>query len=83
MKTILIILGIIIAVLIGFRIYLPSSILLSSTAMNSGSIESNSKINYMKDIPDFNIEMEIENVDMTKFNDFTMAYGGFEDLTDK
>ena len=37
----------------------------------------------MKDIPDFDIEMEIENVDMTKFNDFTMAYGGFEDLTDK
>jgi hypothetical protein len=57
---------------------LPSRIVLSATATNSGSIESDIKINYMKDIPDFDIEMEIENVDMTEFNELTLAYGGFE-----
>jgi hypothetical protein len=57
---------------------LPSTIILSATAMNTGSIESNIRVNYMKDIPDFDIEMEIENIDMTEFNDLKKAYGGFE-----
>jgi hypothetical protein len=57
---------------------LPSSIQLSATAMNSGRINSNIRINYMKEIPDFDAELELENVDLTEFNDFTMAFGGFE-----
>jgi hypothetical protein len=57
---------------------LPTSFHLTATAMNTGRIELNSEINYMKEIPDFDIELEIENIALAEFNDLSMAYGGFE-----
>jgi hypothetical protein len=57
---------------------LPSTIQISATAMTTGSIESTVRVNYMKDVPDFDFELELENLNITEFNEIARAYGGFE-----
>jgi hypothetical protein len=57
---------------------LPSSLAISASLYGKGSIESNIRINYMQDIPDFDFELEIENADLTDFNEITKEHGGFE-----
>jgi hypothetical protein len=57
---------------------LPASINIAAKAMGTGSVETTIRINYMKEIPDFDFELEIESLDIAEFNDFMLAYGGFE-----
>jgi hypothetical protein len=57
---------------------LPASIAISASLMGKGSIESNMRINYMQEIPDFDFELEIEDANLTDFNDIVKEYGGFE-----
>jgi hypothetical protein len=56
---------------------LPAIITLSAAVMGTGSISAGLGINYMKEIPDFELELELENVDLTDFNEFAREYGGF------
>jgi hypothetical protein len=57
---------------------LPASVNLAASAMGTGKIDAKIRMDYMKDIPDFDFELEIESIDITDFNDFMLAYGGFE-----
>ncbi len=57
---------------------LPSTIQVTATVMETGLFQADLDINYMQEIPDFDMEMELEELDLTGFNDFAEAYGGFE-----
>jgi hypothetical protein len=57
---------------------LPASIDMSALLMGTGSVSVKLGINYMQEIPDFELELELENVDLTDFNDLAREHGGFE-----
>ena len=57
---------------------LPSTIHVTSTVMETGMFRTDLDINYMQEIPDFDLDMEVEDLDLTGFDEFTRAYGGFE-----
>lgn len=57
---------------------LPATINMSAVVMGTGSVSAGLGINYMKEIPDFELELELENVDLTDFNELARSYGGFE-----
>jgi hypothetical protein len=56
---------------------LPASIYAGASVTGTGRMDARIRVNYMKEIPDFDFELELEEVDMTEFNDFLEAYGGF------
>jgi hypothetical protein len=56
---------------------LPSSLNLQSKVLNSGDLHLFGHMNIMREVPDFDMTMELENVNLTRFNKFTEAYAEF------
>lgn len=56
---------------------LPSSIHLSANTSGHGKIKSSARLNALKDIPDFDFNLELQRMDLTYLKDFTDAYAGF------
>jgi hypothetical protein len=57
---------------------LPASVNLAASAMGTGKIDAKIRMDYMKEVPDFDFEMELEEIDIAAFNDLLEAYAGFE-----
>jgi hypothetical protein len=53
---------------------LPASIRVKTLAMESGMIDLKAELNYLLEPPDFDIDLEIEQLDLVKFNEFFKAY---------
>ncbi|MFZ0596123.1 MAG: DUF748 domain-containing protein [Flavobacterium sp.] len=56
---------------------LPSTIVLTANTSGNGKIKSNAKLNALKDIPDFDFNLELERMDLTYLKDFSDAYADF------
>lgn len=56
---------------------LPSRIILSANTSGNGKFLANAKLNALKEIPDFDFYMELEQMDLTYLKDFTDAYANF------
>ncbi|TDW46655.1 uncharacterized protein DUF748 [Flavobacterium sp. 270] len=56
---------------------LPSSLELTASTSGNGKIKSNAKLNALKEIPDFDFNLELERMDLTYLKDFTDAYADF------
>ncbi|MCA1751933.1 MAG: DUF748 domain-containing protein [Flavobacteriales bacterium] len=55
------------------EVNLPASVEIGGNAMGEGSINLNAKLNLLKEIPDFDIDIRIEEIELVKFNQFTEA----------
>ena len=53
---------------------LPSSITASATSIGGGRLNISCRANVLKQIPDFDLNMKFEDVDLPALNDFTTAY---------
>jgi hypothetical protein len=53
---------------------LPSSIIASATSVGGGALRINMNINVLKEIPDLDLNLKFERVDMKALNDFFKAY---------
>jgi len=53
---------------------LPSSIIASATSVGGGKLNINMNINVLKEIPDLDLNLKFEQVDMKALNDFFIAY---------
>lgn len=56
---------------------LPSTINLTANTSGNGKIVSNAKLNALKDIPDFDFNLELKRMDLVYLKDFTDAYANF------
>jgi hypothetical protein len=56
---------------------LPSHIRFSGITIGEGSFQGNLDLNLLKEIPDFDLEMKIDSLQLTSLNDFTKAYASF------
>ncbi len=54
---------------------LPSDIKLSTNTSGNGHIDVQMKMNALKEIPDFDLALELEGMDLVYLKDFTEAYG--------
>jgi hypothetical protein len=59
------------------NVKLPSSITFAANTIGNGRIISNAKLNALKEIPDFDFDLELKGVDLTYLKDFTDAYANF------
>ncbi len=57
---------------------LPAALKLSGTSIGGGSLNLDMKINFLQEIPNLDMELQFENIDLTAFNSMTMAYANFE-----
>ncbi|WP_194852434.1 DUF748 domain-containing protein [Nonlabens antarcticus] len=57
---------------------LPSDFEATATTIGNGRFETNGKINLIKEIPDMNLEMSLEDADITALNDLTLHYAGID-----
>lgn len=57
---------------------LPGYVEINSKAMGDGQLNFNMKVNILKEYPDFDMNLEIENFDLVRFNDFFEAYASLE-----
>ncbi len=57
---------------------LPSNIDISGIAFGGGELNIDMKMNILKQIPDMDMDLHLENVDMTALNDFFKAYAKFD-----
>lgn len=53
---------------------LPSKVFARATSIGGGDLELHMKINVLKEIPDLDMDMKFENVNLTALNDFFAAY---------
>lgn len=53
---------------------LPSKVFMRATSIGGGNLELNMRINVLKQLPDLDMDMKFENVNMTALNDFFEAY---------
>ena len=53
---------------------LPSTLEASGTSIGGGHLNVNAEMNVMKEIPDLDLNLEFEGVEMTALNDFVRAY---------
>jgi hypothetical protein len=53
---------------------LPSTISATGTSIGGGNLQLELKINVLKQVPDLDLNLKFENVDMTALNDFFQAY---------
>jgi hypothetical protein len=56
---------------------LPGHISISGTSIGEGRLEGNVDLNIMKEMPDFDLSMEMEQMNLTAINAFTDAYANF------
>ncbi|QJD97908.1 DUF748 domain-containing protein [Mucilaginibacter robiniae] len=57
---------------------LPSTVRLTGTSIGGGSLRSDMRVNALKEIPDFNMNMQLTGVNLTSLNNFIKAYGKFD-----
>ena len=57
---------------------LPSTVTVTGKSIGGGNLKGNMKVNALKEIPDFNLDMQLTNVDLTSLNSFIKAYGTFD-----
>ncbi len=55
---------------------LPASFEIRGNAMGEGSLNLDGRITFLKEIPDFEVNIRLENIDLIKFNDFAEARAG-------
>jgi hypothetical protein len=53
---------------------LPSKVFMRATSIGGGNLEINMRINVLKEVPDLDMDMKFENVDLVALNDFFEAY---------
>jgi hypothetical protein len=53
---------------------LPSKVFMRATSIGGGNLEMHMRINVLKEMPDLDMDVKFENVDMTALNDFFEAY---------
>jgi hypothetical protein len=53
---------------------LPSKVFIRATSIGGGNLEINMRINVLKEVPDLDMDMKFENVDLIALNDFFEAY---------
>lgn len=53
---------------------LPSKVFMRATSIGGGNLEMNMRINVLKELPDLDLDLRFENVNMTALNDFFGAY---------
>lgn len=57
---------------------LPSSVDIHARTIGGGILKGAMDINAMKEIPDFDLDIQLTQVDLTQLNDFIEAYGKFD-----
>jgi hypothetical protein len=57
---------------------LPSSASIFARTIGGGILKGEMEMNALKEIPDFDLDIELTHVDMTELNDFFKAYGKFD-----
>jgi hypothetical protein len=57
---------------------LPGYININSKAMGEGTMAMEMHVNILKEIPDFDLNLAFEDIDLVKFNDFVEAYANLE-----
>ncbi|WP_158827604.1 DUF748 domain-containing protein [Mucilaginibacter lacusdianchii] len=57
---------------------LPSSVTLTGTSIGNGHLKADMKVNALKDIPDFDMNMQLTGAQLTSLNGFIKAYGKFD-----
>lgn len=53
---------------------LPSRLTLQAVSIGGGNLKVNADLDIIKQVPDFDVDLSFENVDLTALNDFTKAY---------
>jgi hypothetical protein len=57
---------------------LPSSISLTGTSIGGGSLKVDMKADFLRDIPNIDMDLTFEEIDLTAFNEVTQAYAKFQ-----
>ncbi|MDO6388683.1 DUF748 domain-containing protein [Pontibacter sp. BT731] len=57
---------------------LPSTVHLTGQSVGGGKLKGDMKANLLKELPDFDMTIELTGVDLTSINDFIEAYGKFD-----
>lgn len=57
---------------------LPSTVTLTGRSIGGGSLKGNMKVNALKELPDFNVDMQLTGVNLTSLNGFIKAFGKFD-----
>ncbi|WP_266204955.1 DUF748 domain-containing protein [Pontibacter kalidii] len=57
---------------------LPSTVYLTGKSVGGGALKGNMKANLLKEIPDFDMNMQLTRVNLTSINDFIEAHGKFD-----
>ena len=57
---------------------LPSTLKITATSIGKGNLDINGKLNVLKEIPDFDMNLKFTNVNLPALNDFVKAYGNFD-----
>lgn len=57
---------------------LPSNLKLTSKVLNHGQLTVNGDLNILKEIPDMDLNLDLQEVDLTELNAFTEAYANFD-----
>ena len=57
---------------------LPSTVTVTGKSIGGGALKGDMKVNALKEIPDFNMNLELTNVNLTSLNGFIKAYGKFD-----
>lgn len=57
---------------------LPSDLSVSAMLFESGTLDLTGKLNALKEIPDADISLKLDNVQLTKLSEFTKEYGKFD-----
>lgn len=55
---------------------LPASFEVRGNVMGEGSVNFDGRMNFLKEIPDFEVNIKLENIDLKKFDDFAEARAG-------
>lgn len=57
---------------------LPSSLSLNAQTLGGGLLDARMKLNALKEIPDFDLNLQLKQVQLPALNDFIKAYGKFD-----
>jgi len=57
---------------------LPSTVVLSGISIGGGKLKGDMKVNILKEMPDFDMNMQLTSVKLTSLNGFIKAYGKFD-----
>ena len=57
---------------------LPSHLKLTSNVLDKGHLHIEGDLNILKDIPDMDLDVDLQKVDLTELNDFATAYAKFD-----